>query len=492
MELDHDICYRALASRDARFDGRFFVAVKTTRIYCRPTCPARTAKSENVLFFPTAAAAQETGFRPCLRCRPEAAPNSGSWRGASHTGIPHLVSRALALIELGALDDAPVGGLAKRQAVSERQLRRLFEQYVGASPLAVAQTRRVLLAKQMLHETEMPLTEVAFASGFGSVRRFNEVFQQLYGRAPSALRHSRRPEQSAVAPAGVTLLLRYRPPYDWEAMLEFLAVRAIAGMETVVDGVYCRTIGLNGAHGTVAVEHAESERALKVTIRFPELSALPSIIARLRRVFDLAADPEVINRQLSADPLMARLAASRPGLRIPGAWDGFEAAMRAILGQQITVTAAVKLAGKLVARYGEALQEIGREMSTLTHVFPSPALLADAELAELGMPGARAASLSAVARTLLEQPTLFDPGNDLEETLAKLCGIPGIGNWTAQYLAIRLMRETDAFPAQDVGLMRAIARLEGERPNARQLLARAEVWRPWRAYAAQHLWSAGL
>ena len=489
MELDHDTCYRALASRDVRFDGRFFVAVKTTGIYCRPICPARTAKSENVMFLPTAAAAQEAGFRPCLRCRPEAAPDSGAWRGVSNTGVLNTVSRALALIEMGALDDSGMEALAERLGVGERQLRRLFAQHVGAAPVTVAQTRRVLLAKQLIHETRMPFTEIAFAAGFGSVRRFNEVFQGLYRRPPSALRHATKPEQSAGPQGEVTLLLRYRPPYDWPAMLGFLQARAIAGLERIVDDCYYRSISLDGAHGTVAVRPGAGN-ALEATIRFPRLASLSAIIARLRRVFDLAADPEIINGQLAEDPLMSRLTAVRPGLRVPGAWDGFELAMRAVLGQQITVTAAVKLAGKLVQQYGEPLAQLAADRPGLTHVFPQPERVAAADLATLGMPRTRAATLSTVAAALVADSQLFDTRASLEEAVLKLRELPGIGDWTAQYIAIRQLRETDAFPAGDVGLMQAIAQHEGVRPNAKQLTERAEAWRPWRAYAAQHLWAS--
>lgn len=489
QSLDHDTCYRALASRDARFDGRFFIAVKTTRIYCRPICPARTALSRNVQFFGSAAAAQETGYRPCLRCRPEAAPDSSAWRGVANTGVSHTVARALALIEMGALDEDGVEQLAERLGVGDRQLRRLFAEHVGATPVAVAQTRRVLLAKQLLHETRLPLTEVAFASGFGSIRRFNEVFQTLYQRPPGALRQGSQPELSAGPQGEVSLLLRYRPPYDWPAMLDFFRVRAISGIEHVDNNRYLRSISLDGQQGSVAVQHAPEQSALRVSIRFPRLAALPAIIARLRRVFDLAADPAVIGQQLSEDALMARLLKARPGLRVPGAWDGFELAMRAVLGQQISVGAAVKLAGKLVARHGQALASPAADRPGLSHVFPGPEALLGVDLASLGMPRSRAATLAAVAAAAAEQPQLFEPRASLEEGLDALRALPGIGDWTAQYIAIRQLREPDAFPAGDVGLMQALAALEGERPDARQLSRRAEAWRPWRAYAAQHLWT---
>ncbi len=503
MNLDHDNCYRALASRDARFDGRFFIAVKTTGIYCRPICPARTPKSENVRFMSSAAAAQEAGFRPCLRCRPEAAPDSGAWRGVSNSGVSHTVTRALTLIEAGELDNADLASLCNKLGVGERQLRRLFAEHVGAAPNVVAQTRRVLLAKQLIHETRLPLTEIAFASGFGSIRRFNEVFQTMFARPPSALRHGSAPDCSAGPQGEVSLLLRYRPPYDWPAMLGFLAARAIPGMETVQDNSYSRSICLAGVHGTVSVTHASEQQALRVLLRFPNLAALPAIIARLRRMFDLAADPAVIQAQLSAAcPLMAALTARRPGLRVPGNWDGFELAMRAVLGQQITVGAAIKLAGKMVQQYGEPLSAMGVtgdfddlrnaniQRLGLTHLFPTPERLASADLATLGMPKSRAATLSGVANALLANCHLLDADASLDEGLAKLRALPGIGDWTAQYIAIRQMREPDAFPAGDVGLMQALEQLEGSRPSAKQLSERAQVWRPWRAYSAQHLWQS--
>lgn len=323
MRLDPDICYRARASRDARFDGRFFIGVRTTGIYCRPICPARTAKRENVDFYPTAAAAQEAGLRPCLRCRPEAAPDSGAWRGVSNSGHSHTVARALAWIERGMLDEAGLAELCDKLGVGERQLRRLFVEHIGAPPLAVAQTRRVLLAKQLIHETRMPLTDIAFAAGFGSVRRFNEVFQTLYRRPPGALR---RDAGAAPAPPGeITLLLRYRPPYHWPAMLLHLAAHAIPGVETVQDDGYARTIAWNGARGELAVRPGAGH-ALSVTIRFPQLAALPAILARVRAMFDLAADPAMIERHLSQDPRLAGLIAARPGLRLPGRWDAPDAA----------------------------------------------------------------------------------------------------------------------------------------------------------------------
>jgi AraC family transcriptional regulator of adaptative response / DNA-3-methyladenine glycosylase II len=481
MDLDHAACYRAISLRDARFDGRFFTGVKTTGIYCRPICPARTPQAKNVTFFPSAAAAQEAGFRPCLRCRPETAPDLGAWRGTSNT-----VSRALSLIELGALNDASVDDLAERLGVGERQLRRLFRQHLGASPVAVAQTRRILLAKQLIHETRLPMAEIAFASGFGSVRRFNETFQALFGRAPGELRRDHAPDAPAGPRGEIDLLLRYHPPYDWPAMLEFLRRRAIPGLETVTAESYARSLQLGGVQGSVTVQPANGN-ALRATVRFPKLSALPVIIARLRRVFDLAADPLAIAAHLAQDPTLAPLVKARPGLRVPGAWDGFELAIRAVLGQQIAVPAAARLAGRLVAAYGQRLADPD---GGLTHVFPRPETLANADLAKLGMPGSRAGALSAVAATAIADPHLFDATAELDVAVRRLKAIRGVGEWTAQYIALRQLREPDAFPAADLGLMRAIARREGRAHSTSQLLDRADNWRPWRAYAAQHLWAA--
>jgi AraC family transcriptional regulator of adaptative response / DNA-3-methyladenine glycosylase II len=481
LDLDHDACYRAIAVRDARFDGRLFTGVRTTGIYCRPICPARTPRSENVVFFPTAAAAHEAGFRPCLRCRPETSPDLGAWRGASNT-----VSRALALVELGALDDASVDDLASRVGVGERQLRRLFQQHLGASPIAVAQSRRVLLAKQLIHETRLPMTEIAMAAGYGSLRRFNDTFQALFRRPPTALRRSAEADIPAGPKGEISLKLRYRAPYDWPAMLNFLRARAITGVEAIEGDAYRRTIGLDGQQGTVTVRPAGGN-ALDATVRFPKLSALPQIIARLRRVFDLAADPDAIALQLVKDPVLAPLVAVRPGLRVPGAWDGFELAVRAVLGQQITVPGAIRLAGTLVTRFGEPLREPD---GVLTHVFPDPAALAGADPASMGMPRNRGVALLAVAAAVVADPHIFAAGRSLEEAVAQLRALPGIGEWTAQYIAMRQLREPDAFPAADIGLMRAMAGSDGIRPSASALLARAETWRPWRAYAAQHLWAS--
>ncbi len=426
MTLDRDLCYRALEARDARFDGRFFVAVRTTGVYCRPICPARTPRLENVEFFASAAAAQAAGFRPCLRCRPECSPDLAGARDSSRS-----VSRALALIAAGALDgpDADVAALASRLGMGERQLRRLFEKHLGASPLARAASDCV-----------------------------------------------------------ITLALSYAAPYDWPAMQGFLAARAIPGIEVVEGDRYRRAIEIGGSHGTIEVRPMPRRRALSVAIRFEDLRALPAIIARTKSLFDLSSDAAAISAQLAEDPVLAPLVAARPGLRVPGAWDPFELAVRAVLGQQITVTAARGLAGKLAAACGERLR-VGAD-GNLVRVFPRPERISAAEIAGLGMPRARAAALRGLAAEASVNGNLFERCGDLEATVARLRGLPGIGEWTAQYIALRALREPDAFPAADAGLKRALAAPDGTRPSAAALLARAERWRPWRAYAAQHLWTA--
>jgi AraC family transcriptional regulator, regulatory protein of adaptative response / DNA-3-methyladenine glycosylase II len=482
---DREIYYRALQSRDARFDGLVFVAVGSTGIYCRPICPARTPKFENCTFYRSAAAAQEAGYRPCLRCRPESAPDLASWRGTSNT-----VSRALALISEGALDGrgASVDKLAERLGVGERQLRRLFLQHLGAAPVSVAQTRRVLFAKQLIHETHMPMAEIALAAGFGSVRRFNETFQDLFQRPPAALR---RKHSLAIAHDAATLRLRYRPPYDWSSILGFLEARAISDVEVVNNGHYFRTVAIDGHAGTIDVSHLPERNSICVSIRFPDVRSLPLIVGRVRRQFDIGADIETIDAHLSNDPLLAPFVAQRPGLRAPGGWDGFELAVRAILGQQISVAAARRLAGQLVARYGTPIPAAYAGQTGLSRTFPTAERLAAVSSIDLGMPAARLTALKALAEAAVADPNLFRQAGSVEETVERLKGIRGVGEWTAQYIALRAAREMDAFPATDIGLLRGAAiATHTETITSKALLSRAESWRPWRAYAAQHLWAA--
>ncbi|MDB5219012.1 MAG: transcriptional regulator, Ada family/DNA-3-methyladenine glycosylase [Myxococcaceae bacterium] len=480
LELDRDVCYRALRTRDARFDGRFFTAVVSTGIYCRPVCPARTPKIDNCLFLPSAGAAHQMGFRPCLRCRPEVAPGLAGWRGSANT-----VSRALGLIAEGGFDEGGADELANRLGVGARHLRRLFDRYVGASPVSVAQAHRILFAKKLITETALSMTEIALASGFGSVRRFNDVFHHTYGRTPSDLRRKKRPE--ADLGAGIELELPFAAPYDWPAMITFLAARAIPGVESVENDVYRRTFALDGAIGTIEVRPVADENVLRAIIHTSEVKPLGAIVARLRRLFDLDADIAAVDEHLAKDKDLAKRVAARPGLRVPGAWDPFELAVRAVLGQQVSVRAATTFSGRLVAALGRPLGA-ERARGGAAMLFPTPAAMAEADLGGVGLTGARAATLKALAAAVAADPRLIRSYDTLDETVAKLCELPGIGPWTAQYIAMRALREPDAFPAADLGLLRAMETSAG-RPTPAALAKRAEAWRPWRAYAALRLWS---
>lgn len=486
--LDPDVSYRALQARDPRFDGRLFVGVISTGIYCRPICPARTPKRQNCRFFSGSAAAQAAGFRACLRCRPEIAPELPGWRGTSNT-----VSRALALIADGFLDreDGTVDALATRVGMGARQLRRLFDQHLGVAPVVVAQSRRLLFAKQLLHDTNLSMTDVAIAGGFGSVRRFNHAFRSLYHRSPGELRRSTTAATSYLAtPAPVVLQIPYRPPYDWDSMLHYLRARAIDGLEVVEDDLYRRSVTHEGLTGRVTIEHRPDRQSLLATICFPSVRALQAMVSRIRHQFDVGADVDAIAVHLSKDEDLAPLVAARPGLRAPGCWDGFELAVRAVLGQQITVSAARRLGGALVDLWGEPL--LDSEDRRLTRTFPTARRLAVADLSRLGMPSARRATVTALAQAATTHPGLFLSGGSIDERIAQLRTIPGIGAWTAHYIALRAFREPDAFPVTDLGLLRSATHLTGEGSiKASSLLQRAEAWRPWRAYAAQYLWTMG-
>lgn len=477
MRIDPLACYRAVTARDARFDGSFFTCVVTTGIYCRPICPARTPRFENCRFVKSAASAQASGFRPCLRCRPELSPQMAAFRGTQSS-----IGRALALINDGALDgDEGVEELAARVGLGERQLRRLFDRHLGASPISVAQTRRVLFSKQLVEETRLSMSEVALASGFGSVRRFNAAFSGIYGRPPASLRSAKKHGRNTA----VTLKLGYRPPYAWDAMIEFLAARALPGVEFVQGDRYVRSIELDGFAGSLEVRPGRA--VLLTTLRLPSVRALPGLVARVRRAFDLDADVSAISGHLSRDARLAPLVRARPGLRTPGGWDGFEQGIRALLGQQISVAAARKLAIRLVELAGSDLSTTESGDERVTRLFPSPARLLAADLSSLGMPGARRSALQSLARAALD-PTLFDRGAPLETALARLGELPGFGAWTAEYVALRALGHADAFPAGDIALRRAAGNGQGVL-SERELASRAEAWRPFRAYAAQHLWT---
>jgi AraC family transcriptional regulator of adaptative response / DNA-3-methyladenine glycosylase II len=474
MTLDSHTCYRALKARDARFDGRFFVAVSSTRIYCRPVCTVKPPMRKNCRFYPSAAAAESGGYRPCLRCRPELAPGNASVDATSR-----LAQAAASLLEDRTLDEEGLDAVAARLGITDRHLRRAFGAEFGVSPVEFAQTQRLLLAKRLLTDTAMPVTEVAFASGFGSLRRFNALFKQRYRLQPGALR--RRMHADGVAASDVLRFeLSYRPPYDWAAVSAFLGARAIAGVEAVEQGVYRRTARMpvdgKPVLGWIEVAPAAKKAALRVTVSASLAKALPPVLSRVKALFDLACNPAEVAQALGD------LAKRHPGLRVPGAFDGFEVAVRAIVGQQVSVAAARTICGRIATAFGEAVDT----PFSLNRVFPTAkrvAELSHGEIASLGMPGARAKTIVGMARAIAEGDIELMPNADVEATLEKLRALPGIGEWTAQYLAMRALAWPDAFPHTDLGVMRAL----GER-NPKRVLALAEAWRPWRAYAVLHLW----
>lgn len=476
---DHRVCEQARLSRDPRFDGLFFTAVTSTRIYCRPVCPAPAPKPANVTYYPNAAAAEADGFRPCLRCRPELSPSDGAWRRGDET-----VARALKLIDQGALADRPLADLAGSLGLGERQLRRLFNDRLGASPVGVHGTRRLLFAKQLLTETRLPITQVALAAGFGSLTRFNTTFREAYRMAPRDLRK----RESTVEDEGVALRLGYRPPYDFEAMLDFLRGRALPGVEYVDADSYARVIGGADAPGWLRVSRWSAkpdDHALRLELHGAAPAQLLAIVNRIRRMFDLDADPQAIARALGADSRLRPLLRKRPGLRLPSGWDGFEIAVRAIIGQQVSVAAARTLTARLAQRHGTPLPvPFG---TGLAHLFPSAEALVDVDLTAIGLTRARAATINTMARALLEDRVDFRSERTLDDFTARWVALPGIGPWTANYMAMRALGHPDAFPADDLVLQKAVP-TDGSRMTAKALTARAEAWRPWRAYAVIQLW----
>lgn len=484
MVPDADICYRALRSRDARFDGRFFIGVTTTGIYCRPVCPARTPLRKNVKFFACAAAAEAAGFRPCRRCRPETAPGTPAWTGTSAT-----VSRALRLIGDGNLDESGVDALAARLGVGDRHLRRLFDEHLGASPVEVAQSRRIHAARMLLDSTTLPVTEIAFASGYNSVRRFNTAFKTAFDRSPRDVRRDRRNgHASAGTETPLEVRLSYRPPFDWNGLLRFFEQRALAGVETVADGAYSRTIRCGDSLGVITIANEPARRHLVLRVPAALAAHLPEIAGRVRRIFDLHADPAGVRDQLWADTTLRPLLKRRPGLRVPGAWDPFEIAVRAIVGQQVSVAAARTICGRIVARYGEPLPLNGH--AALKHVFPTPERLASARMNGLGLTTRRIATIANLARVFAAGPADLAAAHSLDGVVGWLTELPGVGPWTAQYIAMRALGEPDAFPTGDLGLIRAWELQTKRTVSAKELDRAAEHWRPWRAYAALHLWTS--
>jgi AraC family transcriptional regulator of adaptative response / DNA-3-methyladenine glycosylase II len=476
LGFPREVLDRARRSRDPRFDGKFFIAVLSTGIYCRSICPVRLYSSA-VRYYASAAESAAAGFRPCLRCRPEAAPGSPAW-----TGTSAVVRRALRLIHEGALDKGSVEDLAGRVGVGARYLNRLLVDQIGASPLAIAQTRRLHFAKRLLDDTDLPVTEIALAAGYGSVRRFNSALKETYKRSPRELRKRRAVKTDAADE--ISLRLAYRPPYDWNSLLDFLSKRAVAGVESVAAGSYSRTVRTSTGHAWIVVGACEGADALLVRVRGAPSSDLFELSSRIRRVFDLAADPLQICDAFRADDRLGSLVKSRPGLRIPGVWEPFECAVRAIVGEQRTPDAAKLQLADLVARTG---QPVASERGGLSHLFPTPQALAQCELADLGMTPTRAQAVHEVALAVCSGRLNFS--DSLEEVTQVLARIEMLGASGAQYVALRALGEPDAFPSADVTLRRELHH-GASVVTPRRLEAGAEAWRPWRGYAAFHLWTA--
>lgn len=478
MLLNPDDFEAARQARDARFDGRFFVGVLTTGIYCRPVCPVRVPKKENVQLYKTAAGAAAAGFRPCLRCRPESSPGTPARSGASWK-----VSRALQLIDQGFLDEGSVDELADQIEVGPRQLSRLFQTHLGASPVELAQTRRLHFAKKLIDETSMPLSEICFAAGFGSVRRFNAVFAKTYQRSPKALREKRKTNNKAAdQEEGIQITLSFRPPFDWKSHLAFLAYRSIPGVEVVTANSYGRTISLDGVAGHFIVEFADNSYQINVEIHYPESRQLYQIIDSIKSIFDLRADSEQVDNFLAKDKALKPMVKQLPGLRVPGCWSGFEVAVRAILGQQVTVKAASTLVSRIAERYGEAYD---CAVEGLSHVFPEAEKLQRAKMDNMGIVTQRIAAIRAIATLVAKDGMQIDCTVDTEEFIKNICSIKGIGEWTALYIAMRALNDPNAFPYSDLILRRSVS---SEELTPKQLLALSEAWQPWRAYAVILLW----
>jgi AraC family transcriptional regulator of adaptative response / DNA-3-methyladenine glycosylase II len=471
---DFDQCYRAVESKDARFDGWFFTAVKTTGIYCRPSCPARTPYPRNVEFFPTAAAAQRAGYRACKRCRPDASPGSPEWdpRG-------DVVARAMRLIGDGVVDREGVSGLARRLAYSERQLHRLLVAELGAGPLALARAQRAQTARVLIETTDLRFADIAFASGFASIRQFNDTIREVFASTPSVMRSR---GGVPAEPGSITVRLAARAPFAGADVLGFLTPRTVTGIEAVDAGGYHRSLAL--PHGNGLLTLTPGPDAVTGTFRLADLRDLTAAVARTRRLFDLDADPVAVDAALGRDPLLRGLIRRRPGLRVPGHPDGFELVVRAVVGQQVSVAGARTILGRFVTKYGKPLDA---PTDTLTHVFPDAATMATIDPAELPMPKARATSLVGVATAIADGRVVIDPGSDREQLRAQLLALPGIGPWTVEYVMMRAVGDPDAFLASDLGVRRALE-ARGLDGRTRAASERAEAWRPWRAYANAHLW----
>ena len=476
MLLDHAQCYRMIQSRDPRFDGWFVTAVRTTGIYCRPSCPAITPKRTNVEFFLAAATAQAHGYRACKRCRPDASPGSPEWNSRAD-----VVGRAMRLIADGLVDRGGVGALADRLGYSERQVHRLLVAEVGSGPLALARAQRAQTARILIETTTLPITEVAFASGFQSVRQFNDTVREVYAASPSALRSAKAP---TAAGGPLTVRLACREPFDSAAMFDFLAARAVPGTESVEPDVYRRSLRLARGNGVVSI--AVMGGTVSCSLVLDDVADVQAAVQRARRLLDLDADPAQIADQLGADPLLGPLVAKRPGLRAPAHPDGTELLVRAVLGQQVSVAGARTLASRLVAAHGEPLAV---PVGAVTHAFPSAATIAGLSPADFAMPRARGAALIEACAHVADGRIVLDAGSDRDATSVSLQALRGIGPWTAGYVAMRALGDPDVFLPSDIGVRNALRALGADgSPSAAAVLA--ERWRPWRSYALHHLWAS--
>ncbi|WP_116948107.1 DNA-3-methyladenine glycosylase 2 family protein [Jiangella endophytica] len=476
--LDEEACYRAVQGRDARFDGVFYIGVTSTGIYCRPSCPAMTPKRQNVRFYRTAAEAQTAGFRACRRCRPDATPGSAEWNVRAD-----VVGRAMRLIADGVVDRDGVAGLAGRLGYSERQVHRTLVEEVGAGPLRLARSQRAHTARTLLETTELPVTEIAFAAGFASIRQFNDTIREVYALTPSELRGKARRRGRTATAGTVELRLAYRQPADFRGVLDFLALRAVPGIEEVDGDTYRRSLTL--PHGTGVAELTPRDGWVQATLRLADPRDLTAAVARCRRVFDLDADPRAVDDLLGADPALGPLVVARPGTRVPGTVDGDELAVRGVLGQQVSVAAARTVAGRLVAEHGKPLDA---PVGTVTHAFPAAAVLAAVDPSTFPMPSSRQRTLHELTTRLAEGTLCLDPGVDRDEAERRLLDVPGIGPWTARYVRMRALADPDVFLPTDLGVKHAMAVL-GLPSEPRAVAELAENWRPWRSYALLHAWS---
>ena len=478
--LDFETCYRALKSRDARFDGRFFATVRTTGIYCRPVCPAPKPRRANVDFVPSAAAAEAAGFRACRRCRPECAAGSPEWCGSSA-----LFERALRRLHAGALNTGDVEELAASVGLSARHLTRLFRQELGATPLEVAQTLRAHDARRLLEGTTLKMVDVAFAAGFGSVRSFNAAVRAGFDRTPGELR-ALAVSGRQLAPTQLELRLAYRPPLPFAEIQGYLAARAVRGVERVDAERYRRSVVIDGRAGWIEVTHEAAANTLRLKTGLPVTRALLDAVERVRGIYDLRCDPLRVAEDLGQDARLAPLVARHPGLRVIGAWDGFELAVRAVLGQQVSLKGACTLLARLVELCGTRVED---DSHGLTHAFPTAEQVAQADLSSVGLTRARSGALGALAEAVLAGDLDLEPGADPERAREVLLALPGIGDWTAEYVAMRALRDPDAFPAGDLVLRKALATSDGP-PTTAQLRRQSRAWSPWRAYAAMWLWKS--